>query len=607
MNETETPSLVGIGYLLSFIGMGPYLLLLAWRAPREYGGPLGRLWTHLTANRLDPEGARLASFAVFLGVLAGALAAPLSGAFNQIFFPDFRLALRPAEPMAITVQIAFVQAALFEELAKNGLALALALLVCAAPRTGAPGERVFLRSTPFLCAGAGLGFAFIENALYIEAYMRYGAANILLQRFLISTPVHVLINLGFGLALYSARRGETPGRAALALLAAILWHGVFNFFALPPVAFAQWLAVITNALLAYSVLSNLFRLMPELRYRPLAAADPSAPETAADADPEPAAEGGRAPADEPVEIVGAARGVTMRDFAEDARFATLLEITPPPRAGFASALAEDEWGRRVHPAGAAPLSGADYPMLDERLQTALFADEYRGPAPREWAAKWDAAEKFWSRLILGADQATRVWDSSRLAADQESLAEIFDASLRAGLDLGKLAPLRVLEFDAPDRHIYLSAGLADLYGRELIAVWRHPYPAMRWVFLNLAAHAPADAPWLREFGAFLAPSSLFLGDPRGWLQAYLSLPLFDPLGEKLRNPALRLVDGTDEAIQLAAQRYETPLEESERPLQLLLVPRHEAVFLARFGWEAYFLRLKSRGAAWINDLRRPTV
>jgi hypothetical protein len=347
--------------------------------------------------------------------------------------------------------------------------------------------------------------------------------------------------------------------------------------------------------------------MPELRYRPLSVVDRSAAESPADGAAGPVAETGPTPADEPVEIVGAARGVTMRDFAEDARFATLLEIAPAPRSGFAAALAEDEWGRRVQSASAAPLSGSDYPMFDERLQAALFCDAYRGPAPREWAEKWAAAESFWSRVILGADQATRVWDSSRLAVDQESLSDVFDATLRAGLDLGKLAPLRVLEFDAPDRHIYLSAGLADLYGRELIAIWRHPYPAMRWVFLNLAAHAPADAPWLREFGAFLAPSSLFLGDPRGWLQAYLSLPLFDPLGEKLRNPALRLVDGTDENINLSAQRYEAPLEENERPLQLLLVPRHEAVFLARFGWEAYFLRLKSRGAAWINDLRRPTV
>ncbi len=609
MNETETSANGWIGFLLSFIGMGPYLLLLAWRAPREYGGPLGRLWTRLTANRIDPDGARLASFAVFLGAAAGALAAPLSGALNQIFFPEFRLALRPAEPMAMTVQIAFVQAALFEEVSKNGLGLALAMLFCAAPRTGAPGERAFLRSTPFLCAGVGLGFAFIENALYIESYMRYGAANILLQRFLISTPVHVLINLGFGLALYTARRGEVPGRAAIGLAIAILWHGVFNFFALPPVAFAQWLAVITNALLAYSVLSNLFRLMPELRYRPLAAVDASGAEELEDAQVEPARVpgGARAPVDEPVEIVGASRGVTMRDFAEDARFATLLEITPPPRAGFAMALGEDEWGRRVQPATTAPLADADYSFFDDRLRSALFADEYRGPAPRESAAKWDAAEKFWSRVILGTDQATRVWDSSCLAASEGSLGDVFEASLRAGLDLGKLTPVRVLEFDAPDRCIYMSAGLANLYGRELIAVWRHPFPAMRWFFLNLAAHAPADAPWLREFGAFLAPSSQFLGDPRGWLQSYLSLPLFDPLAEKLRNPALRLVDGTDEEISLSAQRYEPPLDESDRPLQILLVPRHEAVFLARFGWEAYFLRLKSRGAAWINDLRRPTV
>jgi RsiW-degrading membrane proteinase PrsW (M82 family) len=584
-----------LSFALGFLSVGPLMLLFSTKAINDYGGPLGRLWQRLIEPRLDSVARRFFSFAVLSGMAGGLLAIPLVVWLNELYFPDFELAFRPGRPLAFTVQLAFVQAALFEEFAKNLIGLALALLICRAP---ADNTRLFLKSTPFLFAGVGLGFALLENSAYIGAYAAESPGGVFLGRALVATSAHAVDNLYFGLCLYTATRDNFARVVLQALAIVVLWHGIYDFFALPPVALSQWLTLAFLCVLVYITLSKLYRELPELRYRPLRlrsevdaenAALSGMPTTAGPASG--ASQGGSYPPAGPVSVVG---GESVAEIlGEEEGMYRRLSVLPdsPPR--FRSNFLSDAWGARLPSLATRPYQLAEFEDLSAELIALIACPAFRAGVPAPYQTEWAREEACWSAALasgVGEDlyiAAPQVWDSAIFA---DASAEIVTEMRAVGVDLTRTMPLRVLEFRAPDRFIWISQGLRALYGHELFVSFPHEHPMLRWFFLNLASYSPEQAPWLREFHAFYAPSSTFLGEPRDWLRFYLAVPLIDPARPRI-------------AQEFAA--IGVPAE--DLPMQILMCCKSDGEYIARRGVPSYLQLLRYMNVPWHNDILRPAL
>ncbi|MBX7058869.1 MAG: PrsW family intramembrane metalloprotease [Leptospirales bacterium] len=590
---------------------GPLMLLLAWKAPPEEAGPMARLWQRWIRPRLQPGAAALISPVVLGGMVCGALAAALSSVLNVLLFPGVDLVHAPSEPMALALQLAFVQAGALEEFSKIGLASILLPLL--AWRSGPT------RSAAFLFGGAGLGFAIVEDVFYLHNFGMQSPAGMLLAR---SLPVHAMINFAFGMRLIDRDAGGLGWRYASGLLLAVLWHGIFDFFAFPPVAFAQFLTFAFFLLTAAYVILRFSRIFADRVERSLQ--EVSAAEYADWRASLPRSlhrlrrDGADRSAGRAVELppeIGApgkvASDVARASSSERAAQQALeraLETLPGPSPAFALRFQEDAWARRFSAGGAAPPE-EEYAALGDALRRRVFSGHGRREAPHALAEQWLRYEQRAAMRILGKSGADRVWDSGELAENPEQLSEVYAEARVFGADLEQLRPFRLLEFDLPDRSIYLSVGLAALYGREVLVSWPHPMPATRLFFLWLACTAPEQARWLREFSAFLADHSLQLAEPRRWLRSLAIVPCIDAA---LRPYALNMtgarLDLSDEERDRPALLAGPPLEAGESlPLQALFFSQRDGWRLAQRGFEGFFVELQNRGFSWNNDLRRPPL
>ncbi len=658
--------------MLGFMSVGPLMLLFSVKTIKEYGGPLGRLWNRLVEPRLDSIARRYVSFAVFAGMLAGALSIPVVQFLNALFFPEVSLAFRPREPMALLTQIAFIQAGLIEELAKNAVGLVFAFLICrAAPTAAAREDRLFLKSTPFLFAGVGLGFALLENSQYIRYYAAMGPGGIFLGRSLIATSAHALLNLYFGLCLLSATRGDFARVALRALVIVVLWHGIYDFFALPPVALSQWLTLVFLCVMVYLALSKMYRLLPELRYRPLRPVHEVEAEQAAMSGgiPSPSdfpsnastGSGGRsldtvgshASANGPSSSGSSPSGPEDSGPQNSARWHERLAVLPAIPDRFPEYFQNDPWRLRF-PAGEdqAPYEFSEFDMLSARSLALigrpgivpLGAGVPSGGVASDLSRAWATDRDWWCRLF-GVDEPHSRWDTSVFAEDATSA---FEDLARGGVDLTQTVPFQVLEFRVPNpeaapgqspavganadesaapagpgmRHVFITTGLQELYGRELLVSFSHPHPMVRWFFLNLASMAPDQAPWLREFHAFYGDGPRTLGDPRGWLRFYLTVPMIDPIvagittdpsGES-RGLNISLTDDEREnqappGFTRGEIRVTPPVFRAadELPLQILMCAYPDGEYIVSRGVPAYLQTLRHLGYPWQNDFRRPAV
>jgi RsiW-degrading membrane proteinase PrsW (M82 family) len=667
--DSEVPRWLSI--MLGFMSVGPLMLLFSVKSIKEYGGPVGRLWHRFVEPRLDGVSRRYISLAVFAGMLAGCLSIPIVQSLNELLFSNVSLAFRPREPMALLTQIAFIQAGLIEEVAKNAVGIVFAFLVCrAAPRDpsasvaeGQSDGRLFLKSTPFLFAGVGLGFALLENSQYIRYYAAMGPGGIFLGRSLIATSAHALLNLYFGLCLLTATRENIARTVARALGIVVLWHGVYDFFALPPVALSQWLTLVFLCGIIYMTLSKMYRLLPELRYRPMRPAQEVAAEQAEMSgmppfDPRDSREGPGVP--EATEVPAALEALKASRVPGATDWHERLAVLPGVPDRFAEYFLADPWRLRFPgPGQTMPYEYSEFARLSSESLAMIarpgvmpLADVQLPPAiARDWAAETE----WWCR-VFQVEQPFGRWDTTAFAHNMEApptaegdqaresagtgerasvATDVFEDLARAGVDLIRTVPFQVLEFrvanppepPAPagaagesERYVYITRGLRELYDRELMVSFSHPHPMVRWFFLNLASMAPDQAPWLREFHAFYAGQADGLGDPRGWLRFYLSVPLFDPVRARINTNQDELRTGDRISITDAARENEVAPDspgrmraalpsraEEDLPLQILMCCYPDGDSIARRGVPAYLQALRHLGRSWHNDFRRPPV
>ncbi|MCR9141883.1 MAG: PrsW family intramembrane metalloprotease [bacterium] len=662
-----------LGIMLGFLSVGPLMLLFSVKSIKQYGGPVGRLWERLIEPRLDGVSRRFVSLAVFAGMAAGMLSIPVVVQVNEFLFENVSLAFRPSEPMAILTQIAFIQAGLIEELAKNALGLVFAFLICRAPSPSGGDaarndRRLFLKSTPFLFAGAGLGFALLENSQYIRYYASLGPGGIFLGRSLIATSAHALLNLYFGLCLLSATRENFARTVLRALAIVVLWHGVYDFFALPPVALSQWLTMVFLCIIIYITLSKLYRELPELRYRPLRPALEVAAEQA-ELSGLPPLESNQMRDENPMSV-GAFESANETK-AEDssgrqptaAEWHERLAVLPAVPDRFEEFFLADPWRLRL-PAGdqSMPYEFSEFAQLSSE-SLALIARPGTMPLsasqlPAKIAQSWADEAEWWCR-VFQVERPHGRWDTTSFAqglagseagapasGDADSANDraavsprIFEDLAGAGVDLLRTVPFQVLEFrvanppedrsvvesaDAPqtageanavggERYVYITQGLSELYERELLVSFSHPHPMVRWFFLHLASMSPDQAPWLREFHAFYSERVDGLGDPRGWLRFYVSVPMIDPIVARIaaqpeesgKGARLSVTDADrDNAVGSASRPVRAA---RDLPLQILMCAYPDGAYIARRGVPGYLQALRHLGYPWHNDFRRPAV
>jgi RsiW-degrading membrane proteinase PrsW (M82 family) len=535
-------------YLFGFLTGVPLLLLLSAKTIPEYASHARRL------AELFPY--RIFAFGVVLGGIGGVASAFLALFYKGIFFPDMPLAARPSEGLTWTLQWAFLNAGLVEEASKCSIGFFLALIVAGNFSERANGGRVFLKATPFICGAVGMGFAMLENFQYIQA----GSADtpnpsIILVRTMVSFG-HAAVNFNFGLSLLAARPRELPWVAGVAFFWAVIQHGVYDFFAIPSGSFSTFLALAFEvAFLAY-VIERMYRILPETRHKEWR------PRTAED--------------DAGQESEGAS--------------SSPLEMSATARAFLERGLLRDPHRSLRPPSARTPFVEEEFPFPSREVADCFLKYEYSGPAvdrEREYREAFEAACR---RAFAGAP--AYVWDSSVFAEDLERGEDLYHEMNSLGIDLTRLAPLRVLEFSPsgslPGAYRYLSVGLAPLMGRELLLSFPYPFALARILFSAFAANAFTRAnPMLPlEMFEVVPVQPHLVGDPRGWYRGLLCAPLIDEVREAME----RELDG----------RYPLPLEG-------LYLSKPDLRFIRRYGAQNYFYILKEMNASWFNDFTRSSL
>ncbi len=530
--------------IFAFLSVVPLLLLLSAKSIPEYGAFLSRIARFFPYRTLAP--------APVFGVAGGVLAGVLTDLVNSALFPNFELAARPSEALTWTLQIAFLNAGFMEELIKSSVAVALVFALTREKNikgeneNSAPGS-VFLAAAPFLCGGVGVGFALFENFFYLRSYADAGLPAMIFTRGLISAPIHTAINFNFGLSLYLARGRDLPRAALAALVVAIFFHGLFDFFALPPVPFAGFLAMVLEVLLVGYVLARMYTILPATRFRA----------------------GRFGPATEP----------------EETATANAWELSPGARTFFARGLVRDPH-RQVRPLpGQPPFADDEFPFPSPGIRDAFLINSYASPVPepdREYRAFFENACR---QTFAGSP--VYVWDSGVFAEFLAQDPALYPGLLALGLDLTRTVPLRVLEIWPsgrwPGAYRYISCGLGPVLGRECLLSFAHPFALARILFMALASGAFAKSP--EELVPFpVAP--ILLGDPRAWFEAILVSPMLDPARETLER-------------SLAGR---CPL-----PHEIFYLNRADLRFVTQYGVQNYFAILKERGLSWFNDFLRPAL
>ena len=566
MDAFEIPDYAA--YLLAFLTVAPYVLLLNFKALREHAGWFGRFWDRQVASRLDGVSTRFFSPAVWLGFCGGFGAVFLTDLVNDNWLLSDPVGSHLGEPISFTLYISFIRAGLVEEVFKCTIALALSFLI------GFRSDRRFTGAVPFLCAAVGLGFAFLENALFISALGFTGPAQLVVGR-AIASSAHVLMGLSFGLGLLAFRdRGIVPA-AFLSLLIAILVHGVFDFFAIPQGAFSSFLTFAFLCLVFVLALSVMYRLLPATRYRPLRRAEETERELFV------------RPRERPFAISSAQRPPAPAEqwsAATDALWQERLEAVSSPAPDLTERLRRDPFAATFPDAQVAPFEPEDFTRLPPELTSVFAREHYRGPVPGKLQQHWSETEAFYAEQYGAGPEADRVWDSTIFALDPALYDPLL---LNHDIRLEELSPLRVLEFHnaVPGQVVYLSLGLEPLYGFEFWVSFPHRHPMIRWFFLRMAAVRPEQAPWVRVFSPMPVASSVDLGEPRGWLRFYLPLPL-------LHGPTVKAL-------------VERRAPEEQWPLELLFGSIPDGTFIIRSGVEGFLQELRRRGQSWHNNIRRP--
>lgn len=531
--------------LLGFLSVVPIFLALSRTTVREYSA-FGSMCDRWLSSR--PPGP-----AVLSGILAGGLAAGLllllfslglggsSAGENQV-----GVMREPAKPLNWTLQIAFFYAGFLEEAAKLGLAL-LFMFAFSLRRAEGKGLRfVVLRSAPFLAAAAGLGFSLVENVRFLQNGGTSAIGALVIGRALFASTAHTVIDFHFGLSLFAGRELRA-GVLLRAFLVAVLFHGVYDFFALPEGTFAHLLASFFLVLIAAWAVVRMHEILPETRHRP-----------------------GRVREEAPVEY--------MR-----------REAALPGAVYFVRELLHDPH-RLVRPApGHPPFAPEEFPFQSDLVRRAVLSPEYRGPVPLADQARWIRIERAVSLAVTGRPAEGRAWDTSVFADLLEEDPRADHALRTLGIDLVELQPLRIIEHEPePARpwYLYTTCGLA---GPDFWISFPHPFPLVRLLFVHMASAREGSELSLANRLSWdpfeiVKIDPLVLGDPRGWFRGLMPVPVLDPAGRRY---------------------FEETEGEGNLPVELLYLSAPDIHWIERHGVRSWFENLKSRGISWFPDFRRP--
>jgi RsiW-degrading membrane proteinase PrsW (M82 family) len=122
-------------------------------------------------------------------------------------------------------------------------------------------------------AAAGLGFATLENVIYVFAALEtslFLAVGTGLVRAVLSVPGHVLFSAMWGYSLGKARfipKEKRPGVIAAGLMLAIASHALFNLLLFDAIGFAV-LVLVVVPLLYFSVQKRIDQALLSSIYRP---------------------------------------------------------------------------------------------------------------------------------------------------------------------------------------------------------------------------------------------------------------------------------------------------------------------------------------------------
>lgn len=157
---------------------------------------------------------------LWIGLLAGALSA-FSIMLLKSFFIKGTLNPPSKETLTVTLFVSFIEAGLLEECFKNGFYLFTYQLLKKKFDFEANKYLYFV-----LGAAVGLGFGILENGSY-ALNPNVGEVSIVFGRLYTTIPAHMMMNILFAY-LHSKKVN-----LFLALLSSIVFHAVFDFFALP--------------------------------------------------------------------------------------------------------------------------------------------------------------------------------------------------------------------------------------------------------------------------------------------------------------------------------------------------------------------------------------
>ncbi|MDX1960155.1 MAG: PrsW family glutamic-type intramembrane protease [Leptospiraceae bacterium] len=219
-------------FLKSIFELDPFHLSLSFLSILPWGFFL---------YKLHPDRSNKKFLVVFLALIAGFISTRIILSLHPIIWPEIDFRPRKVSMLTQTVHIAFLQAGMMEETFKTLLIFILGFWFCYSSK-----EKIFDKKIVLVGGFVALGFSFVENYVYIHKETR-SVFEMFIGRAIVSSNIHLLINLCFSLFLLKSNRYESVvdkiKLVAYAFMLAVFQHGVVDFFLLPGSKFGSWLAI----------------------------------------------------------------------------------------------------------------------------------------------------------------------------------------------------------------------------------------------------------------------------------------------------------------------------------------------------------------------------
>lgn len=597
------------GLIFALISAAPFIVFLTRISRRQYGGLLGNIWNRYGEPGLDRISRRFVCAGIYAGLFAGFGSTYFVLFLNKNIFGSEMLLFTPAQPVSWTLQMAFIQAGLIEEAAKCGFALLLCFLMTYNNKSKDKNSRLFFENTVFVCTAVGLGFAIRENIDYISIGLgTNGIIPVLLGRTMASIA-HMMFSLNFGLYLSSATSQNWKSRAASGLLTCVMLHGIYDFFAFPPVLFSSILTIVFLMLMIFFIIRRLFQKYPGYKPRYPGFGNHSRLTNACrgldnnKTDSTMVQNPFHPDLIDSIQIAKINQGtismnadpqVTNNEFFCDV-IPGVAEVSADYIKSFVKYEDTHLNQQKRSNAGFLMAELASVLGLGSRVAMNLDEESFRGEVPVNFSGTWSQMEAILSLEINSTRQADFVWDSSIFARDASSH---YLELARAGVDLEKLSAFRVLEYRNVNfsgshllPYLYISQGLEILYGHEFYFVSCCPAPSIRWFLLRLASFHPDQAPWIRPFIPMFVKNSFDLGEPRGWWKGFVAVQLFGTMNEIYKNVKDKLDSRNS----------------SNPPLAMLFLSVSDLKMISNIGMQGYFQYLEKNDISRHNDLKRPVT